>query len=292
MSAPDPQGTDEPKSAEERARILKAELIGRFGVQRGNELFRKAQATTISRIGHDSPVTVFDPADVDDVLRRIWETGLAGLSSSEFLKVDAFLTDTRLHHRKMLRFFRFYVHDTEYAAIDTSYQLMTRIEDRSGNPAERSKTIRSLYDRLGRLRYGRRIYNQVSVGWLDHLTYPQMKNLEIQLTQAGRAQGPEREKISQIFYRSLEPDPTKLWIKSSDDPTAVFGEIAEKMVGEPGYRPQQTFLDVFAVGQAERVRDAAVADFLASYLQFESERHDQPGRIGAGFVRIKPRPRV
>jgi hypothetical protein len=291
MSAPAPSGSDEPLSPPERAELLKRELIGRFGERRGTEMFRQAQAATLRRIGRDSAINVLEASDVRGVLSRIWTDGLAGLSSADLLRVDNLLSDTVLKHRKMLRFLKYYVQDPEYAAIDTSFQLIARIQDRSGDAALRSKMIRSLYDRLGRLRYGRRVYNQLSVGWLESLTYPQMVELENRLSPAGRAHEGEKEQIAQIFYRSLEPDSTKLWVKSTDDAGSVFGEIADRLCEIPPPPRPIPYLDVYAIGAAIRIRDAAISDFLSSYLQYEEERHGNGQEFGAGFVRLKLRPR-
>jgi hypothetical protein len=300
MSAPDPAGSREGPAgsqepiptSQERAERLKKELIDRFGEARGNDLFRKAQASTISRLGQDSSITVFNATDIPDVLPRIWSEGIAGLSAAELLSIDAFLTDSHLRHRRMLRLLKYYLQPTEYAAVETSFQLVRRIQDRTTDLGNRSKTMRSLYDRLGRLRYGNRIYNQVSVGWLEELTFPQMRDLELRLSPAGRAHGSAKEQIAQVFYRALEPDATKLWVRSSDDPTQLFGEIAERFGVHGVERSGVPYLDIYAVGQAGVILEAAIADFLSGYLQYEAERHDSADRIGAGYVRLKRRARL
>ena len=292
MSAPGPSGSEDAPTHAERAERLKHELIVKFGERRGLELFRKTQEATLNRIGTEATISVLNASDVAGLLGQIWTDGLAGLSSGELLKIENFLNDHLLRHRRMLRFIRYYVQDDEYAAVDTSFQLMARIQDRATDPENRSRTIRSLYDRIGRLRYGRRVYNQVSVGWLENLTYPQMKSLEERLSPAGRVRGSQKEQVAQVFYRSLESDPTKLWVKSIDSPSEVFGEVCDRLgvAGTYTERPVP-YLDVYAVGHAELVRDSAVADFLSSYGQYQMERHDSADRVGAGFLRLQRAPR-
>lgn len=279
MSTGVPEG--EPKVPERNPRheALRKEFITRFGDTRGKELFRQLEETTLHRVGPGAWIGVFDSKDVQDVVGRIWKDGLAGLSAAELLKIDDLLSKTVYRRRLILRFLKHYIEDDEYSAVDTAFQLVSIIRDHSGHVANRRRLVRSLYDRLDRLRYGNRILNQVSVGWLESVTYPRMRALETGMTPAGRATGPEAEAIKQVFYHALTPDRTRMWIRASDDSTEVFGEIAYRLLRGG---PEVPYLDVHATATAERVRDAAVEDFLGSYAQFEGKRVD----LGPGGVYV------
>ena len=270
MSTPSPEEDPAVQKAK-RLADLRVEFVRQFGEKRGQELFRQLQAFTLNKIGPEAWINVLDPKNVRDILGTIWARGLAGLGASELLKIDNTLSETVAHRKVVLRFLRYYLEDEEYAAVDTAFQLIGILRDRSEHSPNRMRLIRALYDRLRRLRYGDRVRNQVSMGWLEHITYPEMRRLETKLSPAGRAHGPDAEAIAQIFYRSLEPQPTKMWVRTKDDPVEIFGEVAYKMLGGGRDIP---YLDIHATSKAEAIRDAAVEDFLATYQQFESERFE------------------
>ncbi len=286
MSTSGPENSERVQTREERLNTLRKEFVAEFGEKRGQELFRQVQASTLSRVGPEAWISVLDPKDVRDVFDRLWQKGLAGLSTAELLQVDDVLSKSVARHKVILRFLKYYLQDEEYAAVDTAFQLIGILRDRSTHSPNRRQLIRALYDRLRRLRYGDRIRNQVSMGWLEKATYPEMRRLENALAPAGRAHGPASEAIAQVFYRSLEPQPTKMWVRSADDPTEVFGEIAYKLLGGG---PQIPYLDLYATANAQLVRDAAIEDFLGTYLQFEREVFEL-GEAG-NFVRVRRKAR-
>src|SRR5580658_2962727 len=216
MSGPAPPGDAKVPTKEERLAALRDELVTEFGDKRGQELFRQVQDFTLRRIGPEAWISALDPKDVSDIFSTIWAKGLAGLGSADLLKVDDLLSRSVARRRVMLRFLKYYLQEEDYAAVDTAFQLIGIIRDRSEHSANRSRLIRALYDRLRRLRYGDRIRNQISMGWLEKTTYPEMRRLEAKLAPAGRAHGNEAEAISQVFYRSLDPQPTRMWIRTAD----------------------------------------------------------------------------
>ncbi|MGH9918490.1 MAG: hypothetical protein ACRD6W_06450 [Nitrososphaerales archaeon] len=286
MSTPGPE--DDPAAQKvKRLTALRAEFVRQFGEKRGQELFRQLQAYTLNKVGPESWINVLDPKDIPDIFSTIWEKGLAGLGAAELLEIDNALSKTVAHRKVILRFLRYYLEDEEYAAVDTSFQLIGMLRDRSDHSPNRMRLIRALYDRLRRLRHGDRVRNQVSMGWLENVTYPEMRRLETKLASAGRAHGPDAEAVAQIFYRSLEPQPTKMWIRTRDDPAELFGEIAYKMLGGGRDIP---YLDLLATSKAEAIRDAALEDFLASYQQFETERFDLGDAGTAVRIRRKTLP--
>lgn len=281
MSTPGPE-EDPGAQRERRLAALRLEFVRQFGETRGKELFRQLQAFTLNKVGPEAWINVLDPKDTRDIFGTIWLQGLAGLGASELLKIDNALSQTVAHRRVVLRFLKYYLEDEEYAAVDTAFQLIGILRDRSEHSPNRMRLIRALYDRLRRLRYGDRVRNQVSMGWLENITYPEMRRLETKLSPAGRAHGPDAEAIAQIFYRSLEPQHTKMWVRTRDDPVEIFGEIAYRMLGGGREIP---YLDIHATSKAEAIRDAAIEDFLSTYQQFGSERFEM-GEAGT-VVRLR-----
>ena len=223
------------------------------------------QEANLRRIGAESSVNLFEAREFLPVLESLWREGVAGPVWADLVKVDNYLANQRLTRRVMLRFLHHYLDEPEYQAVSTSLELVSLLQDRASPVPKRSTMISGLYNRLDHLRHGRRVFNQLSSGRLEHLTYPEMRALETRLVPAGRAAGADKERIGEIFYASIQPDPSKLWVNSSDDPVAVFGEIADRLVGSHDGRRPLPFLDVYSVGAAVPIAEHAIGEFTASY---------------------------
>lgn len=284
--SPPVAGAGDP-SEDERIAKLRADLKRCYGEKRANEFMKLIQAANRSRVGAAASVNLFEWRDFLPVLDSLWCEGIAGPAWGDLVKVDNYLTDQRLRRRAMIRFLHHYLEEAEYAALSTSLELIALLQDPTAPVPKRQVMISGLYNRLDHLRSGRPIFNQLSTGRLERLTYPEMRALESRLVPAGRAEGPDKERVKQIFYDSIQPDASKLWVNSTDDPIAVFGEIADRLVGTSYGRRPLLFLDVYAVGHAKAIADHAIGEFTGSYPGFSAEIHPE-GDL-AGFVRLKRR---
>ena len=276
-------------SDEERVAKLLERLTTLFGKSKAIDILRRIQESNLRRVGSNSSINVIEPQDIEAELQRIWDSGLAGLGYGDFSKVDDYFNREYARHRLLLRVLAHYIGPDEYSSVTTSFELVAVIRDRMARMTKRNVVIAGLYRRLDRFRYGREIFNQVSTGRLEHRTYRAMRSLEISLGGGGRAEGPAKERITQIFYASVQFDPTELWVEATDDPVAILGEIRDRLIARPGATgPQASHLDVYAVGTATAIGEAAVRDFLEAYPEFVGERHPE-GEV-AGFIRLKRGP--
>lgn len=284
MSPAGPPSEDGVPPGEERIAKLRQELLRLFGEKKADELLRLSHEAGLRRIGVNASIAVFDAQAALPYLSRLWDEGVAAIAWSELVKADDYLTQQSARHRLILRVLRHYLEQEEYSAVLTSYELVAVLRDPLARVSKRSVVISGLYRRIDRFRYGRPIYNQVSSGRLDHRIYPAMRSLEASIATAGRVEGAEKERVKQVFYDAIQPNPAELWVNASDDPAMVFDTIRTRLLGLGGTHPLPV-LDVYAVGSAAAVASAAIRDFMESYPEFVGER--QPEGDVAGYVRLR-----
>ena len=266
----------------ERLRKLKASLLKRFPKKRVNEIIQIIQRTTNQRVGKSASIQVVTKKEIEDILRQLYDEGLFGIASNDMVKIDDYITQKRLKKQAMLRFLKHYVEPEEYHGIELSIQLDDLLNDKIAMPGQRSEMIEGLYNKLSKLNYGRRIFNQVSTGWLFKITYPKMRALENKLSDGGRVLGNEAETIKQIFYSSLKVDKTKLWVRSDNTISEIFNEI-NILLRPLSHDPEKVpYLDLHAAGNARKIARDTVKEFINLYPDYQMEEsnvQDNPNII-------------
>lgn len=273
---------------EQRIERLRAQLRELLGKKKANEIVRLIQQTNEDRIGSSSYVQIVPMDDVTDIITELWDEGIFGVGDADLLELDNYLSEKRNQHQVMLRIFKHYLEPDEYQAVLLALELNSIVLDEHAKVLSRPDMISGLYNRLDRLRYGRRIYNQVSRGWIFS-TYRDMRRLETKLSPAGRCMGPEAESIKQIFYGRLQPNPIRYWVRSGDNVAEVLDEIVERLTNPDPSVDNVPFLDVYCAGRAREIARAAIQTFVHAYPNYEYEEEEQDDNPGASVIHIRRR---
>ena len=282
MSEEGPKLTD----SRVRANLLRNKLRKIFSKKKSNQIIRLIQESTKEKVGNRPSINILNASEVEDILQRLWKEGIFGIADSELLKIDNFLTKQRLKKLAMLRFFKYYVEAEEYRGIETAIQLAELIKNQYPYINDRTKMIKGLYKKIEGYRYGKKILNQVSRGWLVKITYSEMREMETRLTSGGRVKGNEKEMVSQIFYTSLKSSREKLWVNREDDVLDVFERIIDRF-GEEDPEKFIITLNVYSARSARKTAKEATDLFVEinpEFLKKEFKQEDDPASIR---IRIK-----
>ncbi len=222
---------EEPVALSEALRDLHDYLRETYPPRLAQEIFDAVEKRT-REIARGSPNIVIGA--IDDFrgkLAELHQKGALGIANAELISADLMIHAETVRRRVLLRFFKHYLEDEEYKALLTAYQLR-RILSNPDQTIDPPGMVRGLYKRRDSLRYGRQIYNQLSSGNLEALIYPEMRRIETQLVPAGRVRGPERERVKQVFYGALRPDPSVFWVNDTMTGPELFDIIHQRLVDE------------------------------------------------------------
>jgi len=267
--------------------VVRRALTAQFGAAKGEALFAQIKQDTEKRLGPESVMAITTPHIDRKALEALIRSDLFGIGKDHLINFDNRVQTSRVRNDLMLRFLKHYLQDEEWRALLTSLTLLPLLNDPEDKTPEYPPhlTVGSLYQRLNKLRYGRRIFNLVSTGRLQTSIYPEMRRTETRFNQAGRLPpgSEEAEIVRQIFYRAIQPDRTKYWLNAGTDVTEAFDRIHDSLFNQETPIP---YLDVHGAGRAWELAQDVSALFIESFEGYTAVPHPQPDNPNAGYIRI------